>query len=101
MTRELNECIDCKGFASLIMDFEWSDLVVCRILVEDLYQTTIHAKDQQEAKEIFRSGSWKADKYLSSRQHREAETVRELDEIGTESATEAANKLSGLDWWER
>ena len=30
-----------------------------------------------------------------------AEYVGELDEIGTEEATETANKLSGLDWWER
>jgi hypothetical protein len=60
MLRELNECIDSKGFASLILDYEWSDYVSCRILVEDLFQTRISAANRDEAIKVFRSGSWKA-----------------------------------------
>lgn len=55
----LNECIDSKCFASLILDYEWPDLVSCRILIEDVYQTRIHAANRAEAIEIFRSGSWR------------------------------------------
>jgi hypothetical protein len=60
MLRELNECIDSKGFASLILDYEWFDYVSCRILVEDLFQTRISAANRDEAIKVFRSGSWKA-----------------------------------------
>ena len=59
MRKGRNECIDCRGFGSLILDYEWPDCVSCRVLIEDLYQTTIHAKDRAEAIEIFRTGAWK------------------------------------------
>lgn len=55
----LNECISSKGFASLILDYEWPDMVSCRVLIEDLYQTRFHAANRAEAIEIFRSGKWR------------------------------------------
>ena len=64
MARFLNECIDTKGFASLILDSEYPEemglpaVVYCRILIEDLYQCTISAADRAAAIEIFRNGSW-------------------------------------------
>lgn len=58
MLRELNECIDCKGFAALILDYEWSDYVSCRVLIEDLYQGRIQAANRQEAIEKFRRHEW-------------------------------------------
>ena len=62
-----NECIDARAFASLILDYEWPAdphfktpaCVSCRILIEDVYQTRIHAASRQEAIDIFRSGAWK------------------------------------------
>ena len=67
MRKELNECIDVKGFAYLILDYEWKENkewqlpggVSCRVLIEDVYQARIHASSREEAIEIFRSGSWK------------------------------------------
>ena len=59
MNREMNLCIDCKGFGSLILDYEWPDLVSVRVLIEDLFQKRYHAKDRTEAIEIFRSGKWR------------------------------------------
>ena len=62
-----NECIDARAFASLILDYEWPAdpyfntpaSVSCRVLIEDLYQTRIHAATREEAIAIFRSGTWK------------------------------------------
>lgn len=59
MRKPLGICIDVKCFASLILDYEFSDYVSCRVLIEDMYQTTIHAADRAEAINIFRSGTWK------------------------------------------
>ena len=59
MLNPKNECIAVRAFASLILDYEWPKeenlpaLVSCRILVEDLYQDTIHAGSRAEAIEIF------------------------------------------------
>ena len=55
----LNECIDNKAFASLILDYEFSDYVLCRVLIEDLFQCRFHAANRQEAIDIFRSGKWR------------------------------------------
>ena len=41
--RELNECIASRAFASLILDYEFSDYVSCRVLIEDLLDGRIHA----------------------------------------------------------
>jgi hypothetical protein len=55
------ECIASRAFASLILDYEWKAegnlpaLVSCRVLVEDLYQDTIHAGSRDEAIEIFKN----------------------------------------------
>ena len=67
MKREMNLCIDSKAFASLILDYEYPAdesfnlpaYVSCRILIEDLFYTRIHAENREKAIEIFRSGSWK------------------------------------------
>ncbi|MBR6984652.1 MAG: hypothetical protein IKH75_14230 [Ruminococcus sp.] len=59
MLRELDECIDSRAFAALILDYEFSDYVSCRILIEDTLAARIHAKNRAEAIEVFRSGSWK------------------------------------------
>ena len=57
--RELNEYIASKGFGYLVLDYEWDDMVSCRILIEDLFQCRIHAASREEAIKIFMSGSWK------------------------------------------
>lgn len=65
MRREKNECIAVKGFAALILDYEWpeyNDLpagVSCRVLIEDVYQTRIHAETREQAIEKFLSGAWR------------------------------------------
>ena len=59
MLKELNECIDCKAFASLILDYEFTNCVSCRVLIEDLMYARIQAKNRDEAIQIFRSGSWR------------------------------------------
>jgi hypothetical protein len=67
MLREKNECIATKAFAALILDYEfpaneeWNipAYVSCRILIEDLYKTTIHAETREKAIEIFKSGEWR------------------------------------------
>lgn len=59
MLREKNECIAARAFAALILDYEFDDYVSCRVLIEDLYQTRIHAANRAEAIEIFNSGKWK------------------------------------------
>jgi len=58
MLREKEECIDSRAFASLILDYEFSDYVSCRVLVEDLLRGYVVAKDRSEAIEKFRAGSW-------------------------------------------
>lgn len=61
MTRPLEECIAARAFGSLILDYEWAGdeymppLVSCRVLIEDLYQDTIHAASREEAIEKFRN----------------------------------------------
>lgn len=65
MLRERNECIATRAFAALILDYEFpaSDFgpacVSCRVLIEDVYQTTIHAASRAEAVEMFNTGKWK------------------------------------------
>lgn len=65
MLRERNECIATRAFAAMILDYEFpaSDLgpacVSCRVLIEDVYQTTIHAASRAEAVEMFNTGKWK------------------------------------------
>ena len=60
------ECIDSKGFCSLILDYEFpaDDIfpayVSCRVLTEDLYSGSITATTRAEAIEQFRSGTWRA-----------------------------------------
>lgn len=65
MLKSKNECIDCKGFASLILDYEFpsdetlDSYVSCRVLIEDLFQTRIIGKSRDECIAQFRSGSWR------------------------------------------
>lgn len=64
MLRPKEECINCKAFAALILDYEFdgSDglpaYVSCRILVEDLKRGEIIAASRQEAIEKFRRGDY-------------------------------------------
>lgn len=64
MLRPKEECISCKAFAALILDYEFdgSDglpaYVSCRILVEDLKRGEIIAASRQEAIEKFRRGDY-------------------------------------------
>ena len=55
MLRELNECIASRAFASLILDYEFTDYVSCRVLVEDLCYDRITAANRNEAIEKFRT----------------------------------------------
>lgn len=65
--RNLNECIDSKAFASLILDSEYPEdkefglpaVVYCRVLIEDCWAADLSAKNREEAIEIFRSGAWR------------------------------------------
>ena len=65
MLREKNECIDCKAFASLILDYEWPEsfglpaAVSCRVLIEDVFQRRFQAPTREDAIKIFRSGAWR------------------------------------------
>ena len=64
MIRPKNECIDCKCFAALILDYEWEGddvfpaYVTCRVLVDDLLRGRITAANRQEAIEKFRRGEF-------------------------------------------
>lgn len=66
MLRPKNECIDCKCFAALILDYEYNGsdglppMVSCRVLIEDLKAGEIVAETRDQAIEIFRSGAWRA-----------------------------------------
>lgn len=58
MLRPMNECIETKGFAYLFIDYEWPDLVSCRVTVEDLFRGRFQAADRDQAIELFKSGDW-------------------------------------------
>lgn len=57
--RNINECIACRAFASLILDSEYPaadnlpPFVSCRILIEDLYQETVITETRAQAIEYF------------------------------------------------
>ena len=61
--RNINECIACRAFASLILDSEYPAadnlpaFVSCRILVGDLYQETVTAETRAEAIEYSTTGT--------------------------------------------
>ena len=59
MMRELNECIARKAFASLILDYEWSDMVSCRVLFDGCFEGRFHAANRDEAIAAFKSGAWR------------------------------------------
>ena len=65
MVKPKNECIDCRCFAALMLDYEWDGkdgfpaYVSCRVLVEDLKVGEIVADTREKAIEIFRNGAWK------------------------------------------
>lgn len=65
MLHEKNECIADRAFSALILDYEFPAdeynpaYVSCRVLIEDVYQTRIHARSRAEAIDIFTSGAWK------------------------------------------
>ena len=53
------ECIAVKGFAYLFIDYDWPDLVSCRVTIEDLFAGRFHAADRETAINLFKSGDWK------------------------------------------
>ena len=65
MLREKNECIAAKGFATLILDYEFEAQpeynlpasVSCRVLIDGWYVDRIHAETREKAIEAFRT--WK------------------------------------------
>lgn len=64
MIRPKKECIDCKCFASLILDYEIpassfeKAYVSCRVLIEDLFAGYIVAESRTAAIEKFRRHEW-------------------------------------------
>lgn len=54
-----NECIASRGFASLILDYEYpaDDILPaftsCRILIEDLFQEKVITETREQAIEYF------------------------------------------------
>ena len=65
MLRPKNECIASRGFAALILDYEFPAdeifpaYVSCRVLIEDLKSGEITAETREQAIEQFKNGSWK------------------------------------------
>lgn len=65
MIRPKEECIDCKAFAALVLDYEFNGsdglpaYVSCRVLVEDLKAGEIVAETREQAIELFRNGGWR------------------------------------------
>lgn len=59
MLREMNELLAARGFGALILDYEWQDLVSCRVLIDGWYAATIHAANRDDAIKMFESGEWR------------------------------------------
>ena len=59
MLREKNEVIAVKCFASLGLDYEFSDYVSCRVLIDGWYDCGLIATSRDEAIEKFLSGKYK------------------------------------------
>lgn len=60
----MNECIDSKAFAALILDYEWkaNDLlpaqVSCRVLIDGTFKARLSAATREDAIEKFRNGDY-------------------------------------------
>lgn len=60
----LNECIDSKAFAALILDYEYpgddvfEPLVSGRVLFDGCYHASISARNRDEMIKKFRSGNY-------------------------------------------
>lgn len=48
-------------FASLVLDYEYERTVVCRVLIDGNFYTTITATTIESAIDFFYSGLWKLD----------------------------------------
>lgn len=62
--RNINECIDSRAFAALILDYESAGDDVLppyasgRILIDGLYKTAIVGRDRNELIKKFRKHEW-------------------------------------------
>lgn len=62
--KELNECIDSKAFATLILDYEYKGddilppYVSGRVLIDGCYKTGISATSREELISKFRKGEY-------------------------------------------
>ena len=56
---ELNQEIARKYFASLILDYEYTDIVFCRVLIDGYYHSTFTAANRQVAIEKFNDTEWR------------------------------------------
>lgn len=59
MVRELNQEIARKFFASLILDFEYPDIVFCRVLIDGYFCANFTTENRQAAIEKFNNTSWR------------------------------------------
>lgn len=55
---EMNLPIYQKLFATLILDYEFDDRVICRIVVDGVYRAHLSALNRDEAIAKFRNGEW-------------------------------------------
>lgn len=62
--RNINECIDSRAFAALILDYESAGdgtlppYASGRILIDGLYKTAIVGRDRNELIKKFRNNEW-------------------------------------------
>lgn len=62
MVKALNQEIARKFFASLILDFEYPDVVICRVLIDGYFCANLTAANRQAAIEKFNNTSWRLEK---------------------------------------
>jgi len=62
--RNINECIDSRAFAALILDYEYAGDAVLppyasgRILIDGLYRASITGTDRNDLIRKFRNNEW-------------------------------------------
>lgn len=56
---ELNQEIARRCFASLILDYEYTDIVFCRVLIDGYFCSNLTADSRQAAIEKFNNTEWR------------------------------------------
>lgn len=56
---ELNQEIARRCFASLILDYEYTDIVFCRVLIDGYFCSNLTADSRQAAIEKFYNTDWR------------------------------------------